>query len=112
MSAEITFNSKKVMEWRNEQGELHRECGPAVIYANGDYEYYLDGKLHRAEGPAVRWTDEDGDIKTEWYWDGKLHRAEGPAVEYKSFGFTAWYIHGREIPMFEYRAAKGKKLNE
>jgi len=36
--------------WLN--GELHREDGPAIIYANGIKKWYLNGKLHRVDGPA------------------------------------------------------------
>ena len=37
----------------NEHGVIHREDGPAVIYSNGDFEYWLCGKRHRQDGPAV-----------------------------------------------------------
>ncbi len=30
-------------------GELHREDGPAIIYANGKESYYLDGKKYTKE---------------------------------------------------------------
>ena len=35
---------------------LHREDGPAIIYANGDKEWYFNGECHREDGPAVIWT--------------------------------------------------------
>jgi hypothetical protein len=38
---------------------LHRENGPAIEYANGDKEYYLNGERHRENGPAVEWTNGD-----------------------------------------------------
>lgn len=34
-------------------GKVHKEDGPAVIYSDGDTEWYINGKLHRTDGPAV-----------------------------------------------------------
>lgn len=34
-------------------GKLHREDGPAVVWADGTQLYYFEGKLHREDGPAV-----------------------------------------------------------
>ena len=31
------------IEYRNEQGELHREDGPATMWANGTKFWYFDG---------------------------------------------------------------------
>lgn len=41
-----------VLEWRDEQGRLHRDDGPAVIHANGSVTYYRDGVRHRDGAPA------------------------------------------------------------
>ena len=49
--------------YRNELGEFHREGGPAIEYANGDKEYWVNGKRHREDGPAV--VRANGD---EEYW--------------------------------------------
>jgi hypothetical protein len=35
-----------IIEWRNENGLLHREDGPAIEYLNGDKEWYLNGMEH------------------------------------------------------------------
>ena len=40
-------------------GELHREDGPAVEYANGNRRWYLNGHLHREDGPAVEYANGD-----------------------------------------------------
>lgn len=39
--------------WRNEDGNFHREDGPAIEYSSGDKEWWFDGKRHRTDGPAV-----------------------------------------------------------
>jgi hypothetical protein len=38
-------------------GQLHREDGPALEYANGTKSWLLKGKLHREDGPAIEWAD-------------------------------------------------------
>ena len=68
----------------------HREDGPAVEYANGYKEWYLNGKCHREDGPAI----DDANGYKEWYINGKLHREDGPAVVYTD-GSKSWYINGK-----------------
>ena len=51
------------VRYYNEQGQLHREDGPARVYADGTKSWYINGKRHREDGPAVEWSDGD----KEWY---------------------------------------------
>ncbi len=44
------------IEYRNEDGFLHREDGPAVEYLNGDKSWWVNGKRHREDGPATQWS--------------------------------------------------------
>jgi hypothetical protein len=37
----------------NENGELHREDGPAVEYSSGSKHWCLNGKIHNEDGPAI-----------------------------------------------------------
>lgn len=110
--------------WRDAEGRLHREDGPAwacwLTHPNGvrytEEKWYRHGVLHRMGAPAriktcrgeicaaSWWTDgrlhrEDGPAKTGeygdyWFRHGKLHRDEGPA---KQFGdiYYAWYKDGK-----------------
>jgi len=39
--------------WYNENRELHREDGPAIEWADGSEEWYLNDKRHREDGPAI-----------------------------------------------------------
>ncbi len=101
------------IEWRNEYGELHRDDGPAVIWADGTQFWYQHGRLHRDDGPAVIWVDgtqfwyqhdqlhrEDGPTVIGltgtqfWYQHGELHRDDGPAV-IEADGTQFWYQHDR-----------------
>jgi len=43
--------------WRNKEGKLHREDGPAVEFAHGSKLWYLNDKCHRDDGPAVERTN-------------------------------------------------------
>ena len=88
--------------WRNEEGQLHREDGPAVERANGTKEWFKNGKLHREDGPAIEWDDGT----KEWYKNGQLHRDDGPAVE-RANGTKEWWVNG--LPK-EKREKKGNKL--
>jgi hypothetical protein len=65
---------------------LHREDGPAIEYADGSKEWYLNGKRHREDGPAIEYADGS----KEWYLNGKRHREDGPALEYR--GNKYWYL--------------------
>jgi hypothetical protein len=71
---------------------LHREDGPAVEYASGSRDWYLNGKLHREDGPAV----ELADGSKAWWLNGKLHREDGPAIEYAD-GFKRWHLNDEQL---------------
>ena len=86
-----------VRKYYNHAGQLHREEGPAVIWANGDCDWYYNGQLHRVGGPAVVW----GSCAHSWYHNGVLHRTDGPAIEYAD-GNKEWWIHGVEYTRQEY----------
>ena len=53
--------------WFNKQGDLHREDGPALEWATGRKEWYLNGNRHRPDGPAVEYLNGG----KEWYLNGK-----------------------------------------
>ena len=108
---EIDSDKNKI--WKNNKGQRHREDGPAVEYANGGKEWWVNGKRHREDGPAYEWSDGtkswwlngklhriDGPAikwyngKKEWYINNKLHRIDGPAIEYAD-GSKSWYLNGQ-----------------
>ncbi|RTK95513.1 MAG: hypothetical protein EKK64_06740 [Neisseriaceae bacterium] len=53
-------------EYYNSKNSLHKENGPAVIYSNGDEEWWFLGRKHRIDGPAVIYGNKQ-------YW---FHRGE------------------------------------
>ena len=66
------INEYGTKHWYNEDGELHREDGPAFEGANGTKFWYLNGELHREDGPAVEYLD-----GTKEYWlNGKRYIEE------------------------------------
>ena len=70
--------------------------------------YNKDGKRHRSDGPALIWADGE----KERYINGKPHREDGPAIIYSN-GYEAWYINGKcygdgDKPPQEWLDAGGK----
>ena len=105
----------KYKEWTI-NGKIHREDGPAKIWASGDKYWYINGKLHREDGPAKIWADGS----KFWYINGKRHREGGPAMEYAS-GDKFWYINGKRhredgpalyANGYKFWYINGKKLSE
>lgn len=86
-------------EWRNENGDFHREDGPAIERASGTKEWLLNGQLHREDGPAIELTSG----YKAWYLNGYLHREDGPAIEYAS-GDRSWWLNGERLTEAEFNA--------
>lgn len=60
----------------NDQGQLHRDDGPAVIEEKGDQHWFVNGEHHREGAPATVYAN--GSVA--WYKNGFLHKEDGPAV--------------------------------
>lgn len=77
---------------------LHRHGFPAIIKANGEEEWYLNGERHRIDGPAVIHQAKNSDGSSNkgeyWYRHGKSHREDGPACTYED-GHKEWRIDGQ-----------------
>ena len=74
--------------WR-QNGQLHREDGPARIWPNGDQEWRLNGLLHRTDGPAV--ILDNGD--QEW-WVGAKQLTQ---QEVELYRFRRWAVEGELV---------------
>jgi len=83
--------------WKNKEGELHREDGPAIEYHDGTKIWYRCDKFHREDGPAVEYPSG----RKEWWIDGKLHRLNGPAIIQPN-GDKSWYINGIKLTEQEF----------
>ena len=71
------------------------------VTKGGTHCYYNNaGELHRDDGPAVEWADGS----KGWHQHGQLHRIDGPAIEYAS-GPKAWYINGVRLTEAEFNQA-------
>ena len=59
MPSELTVDSNGIQEWYNDAGVRHREGGlPAIVRADGDQEWYVNGMRHRDGGlPAIVYAD-------------------------------------------------------
>ena len=93
----VTIYDDKEIAWRNSDGKLHREDGPAIEYANGTKAWFVDGKRHRKDGPAI----EQGDGTKAWFVNGKLHREDGPAVE-RADDTKAWYLNDKKLTQAQF----------
>ncbi len=69
-------------------------------------EWYLNGELHREIGPAIDWADGS----KSWFLNGKRHRADGPAIEHVS-GPNFWYLNGASLTEAEFNARKMNPCN-
>ena len=67
-------------------GRLHRDDGPAVVWANGREAYWKNGLLHRDDGPAVVWADG----RVEYWKNNRLHRDGGPAIVWADGSVEYW----------------------
>lgn len=72
--------------------KLHRDNDlPAIIYENGDKEWWICGVLHRDNDlPAVERSNGD----KEWWIYGKLHRDNDLPAK-KLYILEEWYQHGK-----------------
>ena len=93
----VTVDNSGTIYWHNEDGQLHREDGPAVEQANGTKRWWLNGKLHREDGPAIEYASGS----KLWYHNGQLHREDGPAIECAN-GIKAWSLNGEELTEEEF----------
>jgi hypothetical protein len=78
--------------WQNEYGQLHREDGPAIEYADGGKSWWINGEVHRENGPAEDYVSG----YRAWSIHGIEHREDGPAIEYGD-GRKEWYLQGKQI---------------
>ena len=68
-----------------------------VVTNDGAQYWYLNGQLHREDGPAIIYADGD----QRWYLNDQLHREDGPAV-IKANGSQRWYLNDEELTEQEF----------
>lgn len=66
INSTLKVDSSGIQRWRTDEGYLHREDGPAIIYPNGDQVWFLNGVLDRPNGPAVVRTDGSIEYFRRW----------------------------------------------
>ena len=91
--------------WRSAGGQLHRTDGPAIEWADGDREWWVDGQLHREDGPAIEYANGT----REWWVHGQRHRIEGPAVE-RADGGKEWWANGVHLTEDQFRTAHERAI--
>ena len=93
----VTVDNEGTIRWYNEDGQLHREDGPAYERADGYKSWYLNGQLHREDGPAWEWANG----AKQWWINGRLHREDGPAYE-GADGTKQWWLNDQELTEEEF----------
>jgi hypothetical protein len=93
--------------WYNQNGQRHREDGPAIEWADGTKIWYRNGQCHREDGPAIEYANGT----KIWYRNGQCHREDGPAVECAD-GTKEWWLNGKKVTEKEFnrRTSKVKEL--
>jgi len=68
-----------------------------IKYVNGYQAWYKNGLIHRDDGPAVIWAD-----GTQfWYRYGECHREDGPAVV-GTGSEPRWWLNGKHYSKDNY----------
>ena len=67
MEYKVVVSSSNTQWFKLGTNQRHREDGPAIEFADGSKEWYLNGKRHREDGPAI----ENADGYKHWYLNGK-----------------------------------------
>jgi hypothetical protein len=52
-----TVDEHGAIRYENEDGQYHREDGPAIEWSNGYKAWLINGQYHREDGPARIWPD-------------------------------------------------------
>lgn len=86
----VTIDSEGTVTWKDADGHVHREGGPAVEWKDGSKEWYKHGKRHREDGPACEYANGT----KHWYVDDEHHRKDGPAIEWAN-GLKQWCLNGK-----------------
>lgn len=95
MSASVcAVDDAGVTRWTLD-GVLHRDDGPAVIWADGSTGWYRHGVLHRDDGPA----EEHAGGYLGWYDHDRQHRLDGPARVWHD-GTEEWFLFGRFVSRY------------
>lgn len=66
LALRVVVDEYGTRKYFNAAGQLHRDAGPAVEYANGTGLWFHNGVLHRADGPAIVYADGT----CEWWING------------------------------------------
>lgn len=106
------FEDEVETVYLDENGEFHRENGPAIVTQDSKY-YYIHGKLHRENGPAVMTP-----TTKIWCKDGTIHRLDGPAIISKTHGYNgSWVVNGYYVrnelsKWFKYHGIIPEKMSD
>ena len=96
----IEVTNAGTRRYYNNAGELHRDEGPAVEWADSTTVWYQNDHIHRTAGPAIEYPNGN----KEWWQNGQRHRVDGPAIT-RADGSKAWCINGKAMTEDEFNQA-------
>jgi hypothetical protein len=88
---EVKFDDRIEYHLNSEEGPLHRQDGPAIIYKDGSLQWWVKDRLHCLDGPACI-----NDDNKQWWVENRCHRVDGPAI-IKSDGCHEWWVRGIKL---------------
>ena len=100
----VETSERGTITYRNADGQLHNQNGPALVHTDGYKAHYINGQLHNENGPAVVFADGD----KEYYINDKRHNPNGPAIVYPNRD-KYYYINGEELTEAEFKACQTKQ---
>jgi hypothetical protein len=77
--------------------DILRSVKESNLYGAVWYTDLISGNLNRTDGPAIEWADGH----KEWWIDGKRHRTDEPAIEYPD-GTFKWFLDGVEFTKIQW----------
>ncbi|NVM34032.1 MAG: hypothetical protein HWN81_00455 [Candidatus Lokiarchaeota archaeon] len=104
MKDKFYYLNGSVSDYYDWDKKLHRLDGPAIEYANGSKEWWIEDKRHRLDGPAVEYSSGS----KRWYVKGKRHRLDGPAIECAS-SHKEWWIDDKYLTEEEFETHPKRK---
>ena len=72
--AKRVYSRSGVVKWLDDEGRVHHEDGPAIVWPHGTQWWYRHGGYHFAHGPADLYVD--GSLV--WYEKSRKLRERDP----------------------------------
>lgn len=89
MESKLYIEEDGTKVWKLNDGTIHKEGKPAMVYNGGIEIWYINGLMHREDGPAY-----DSESYKEWRINNQLHRENEPAIVDNILNNKEWWTNG------------------